>query len=90
MTLLGAVLWIMKLTIKQNEFEHIPEESSYNNNYYRHKENGVILFEECHEDYDYQSFYFLENGQKIFLGDSQDGFSINDEYIVIEFKKEFT
>lgn len=80
----------MKLILQQDEFEHVASLSTYNNNYYRHKQLEYLILEECHEDYNYQSFYLIEfDHQQIFLGCSQEGFG-HGEYINIDFKKEYT
>ena len=79
----------MKLTLKQDEFEHDVELSKYNNNYYRHKKELYVIFEQCHEDFNYNSFYLFENTQMIFLGCSQEGFGHGD-VVNIDFRIEYT
>lgn len=82
----------MKLILKQDEFEHLPEQSVYNNNYYKHKKLDYIIYEDCHEDYNCCSFYLVENNSKIFIGCAQHGFGFansNDE-IEIDFKTQYT
>lgn len=78
----------MDLLIDASEFEHIKEMSVYNNNYYRHKKNGYVIYEKCHEDFNYYDFYLIENRKNIFLGRSQNGFD-NEKHITIEFKTEY-
>lgn len=78
----------MTLTLKYDEFEHL-DISIYNNNQYKHKQFGYVILEVCHEDFDYQSFFLLEDEQRIFLGDSNDSFT-DEGFIEIDFKKEYT
>lgn len=82
----------MKIILKQTDFKHLTELSKYNNNFYEHKELKYIVFELCHEDYNYYSFFLMEMGLKIFIGDSMDGFSlpIDKDEIEIDFKKPHT
>ena len=80
----------MKLILNQSEFEHDVERSQYNNNYYKHKKLGYVIYENCQEDYNYQEFYLIQDdGQEIFLGSSQDGFGRAD-IVTIDFKVLYT
>lgn len=80
----------MNLILNQNEFDHLKEVSLYNFNQYKHREHGYIILEECDENYDTYSFFLLENGNKIFLGDSDGGFAHGETTIKIDFKKQYT
>lgn len=80
----------MNLIFNQSEFEHQVERSNYNSNYYKHKKLEYVVHEICHEDYDFQEFYLIEeDGQKIFLGCSQNGFGDGDN-VSIDFKVFYT
>lgn len=63
-----------RLFINPLEFEHLKDESSYNHNFYQHKERSYKLLEVCHEDYNYYSIYMVLNDVEIFLGDCDNGF----------------
>lgn len=59
----------MKLNLKSDDFVHLKGLSSYNENYYRNKKNNNILIKElCYEDYDFNSYYLVdENLKETFL-----------------------
>ncbi len=73
----------------KSEFEHRPEISVYNNNYYRHKEFGYIIYELCHEDENYYEYFLLQDGKNIFIGSSITGFN-GKEDISLNFKEDYT
>tara|TARA_R110000796_G_C14268317_1_gene400927 strand:- start:172 stop:405 length:234 start_codon:yes stop_codon:yes gene_type:complete len=77
----------MKLVVTTSKFKHDKELSSYNNNYYIHEE-GYIIYEKCHENYNYYSFYLFENGVTTFIGDSHNSF--NDDVFELNFKMIYT
>ena len=79
----------MRLTLNSSEFDHLPDVSAYNRNYYRNKTLDYIVREVCHEDNDYQEFYLVENGELVFIGSSTDGFGDGGE-IKIDFKVRYT
>jgi len=79
----------MNLIFNQSEFEQRTEISVYNNNYYRHKKLGYVIYEICHEDENYYEFFLLEDGKNIFIGCSMKGFD-GEEYVTIEFKEAYT
>ncbi len=76
----------MELILRQSEFEHLPDKSVYNNNFYKHSQLGYIIKEE----YNYYEFYLVENRNIIFIGCSSDGFNKNTEYLKINFKEQYT
>lgn len=81
-----------KLILNQSEFKHDVVRSNYNSNFYNHKKLGYTIHEICHEDYNFQEFYFIDDadeGQKIFLGCSTDGFGDGDN-VSIDFKVFYT
>ncbi len=83
----------MKLTLNSKDFERIKTKSSYNHNYYkytgREANYPLVIYEVCHEDYNYYSYYLVEDFNKIFLGCSYD--HIHDLAIVnIDFKTYYT
>ena len=61
------------IRLNQNDYCHLRERSSYNNNFYQHRETGEILLEICDEAFDSYSIYRLENGDLEFIGCSVTG-----------------
>lgn len=78
----------MELILKPSDFSHLSAISSYNNNYYKHKKIGYVIFEKCNEEYNFYEFYLVENDHNIFMGGSSKGF--NDTIISMEFKQQWT
>ena len=54
-----------------SQYIHLPERSRYNNNYYRHRETGEIIYEKCEEFYGTYAFYRCTPTEEIFLGRSE-------------------
>ena len=81
----------MKVSFNTSEFEHLKSMSVYNNNFYKHKVNGFILLEICHEDENFCEYKLIDNGE-VFLGCSSDeeGFGIKDVEVSFEFGLYFT
>lgn len=61
------------ITIDLNDFDHIPEKSSYNRNYYRLKDSesssvcASEIFVKSHDDGDNYFYLVAENGNHKFL-----------------------
>lgn len=82
-----------KILLVSGEFEHIQDGSYYNHNYYRHKNNDkFVIYEVCNEEYNYYEFYSIEQEEKIFLGSSSCGLSMNnpEHAVEIDFKVLYT
>jgi hypothetical protein len=82
----------MKLAFKSSEFIHIKERSEYNHNYYQYVGNAnhkFILYEICHEDYNFQEYWLLEGGTRIFIGCSTD-FIYENSIVNIDFREYYT
>lgn len=80
----------MKLILNGQDFIHIPEKSCYNNNYYKHKETGVFIFEHCDEQYEINTYTDVtDTDSPYFLGccscSNGEGLGF-DEKVEIEFK----
>ena len=56
-----------------DDYVHLKDRSCYNNNYYQHKETGVIIFEKCEEFEGTFAFYALAVDKELFLGRSGGG-----------------
>lgn len=84
----------MKLILQGKDFDHICDVSCYNNNYYKHKETGIIIFEECDEFYNTNKYTDVTDpNNEYFLGFSSclDGRGLShDENVEIEFKVYWT
>jgi len=82
------------LILKPKEFEHLKEKSSYNYNFYQHKELKYIILENCHEDYNFNEYSLVEQDKKTFLGCSQsiggDDLGSTSEEIHIDFMLFYT
>lgn len=50
----------MITTINSRDFEHIPDYSGYNSNYYRNIHTGQILFEESDDDHGHSYWWTTE------------------------------
>ena len=60
-----------EITLDRADYVYLETRSSYNNNYYQHKETGEVIveqYEECSNTYDY--FLFVEDKSLTFLGAS--------------------
>lgn len=84
----------MKLILYPKDFERIPQISCYNNNYYKHKESGVIILEECDELYQVNTYTDVTDPKNTyFLGciGCHDGSSLDGEKVIeVEFKIQYT
>lgn len=84
----------MKLILDPKEFEHLPDISFYNNNYYKNRETGTIVFEKCDECYE-TNYYtdVTDNKNEYFLGSCScsngEGLDYNSP-LEIEFKIKYT
>ena len=61
----------MKLHLNSDDFIHLKEKSQYNCNYYKHKtKENIIIEEQCHEDYDFNSYNLVDENlnETFFLG----------------------
>jgi len=60
----------MKTVINLKDFNHLPEISVYNNNYYKHKEanTNTTIFVDTDEFYNTDDVYICEGDSRIFLG----------------------
>lgn len=80
----------MKLILNGQDFIHLPDQSCYNNNYYKHKETGIIIFEHCDELYGVNTYTDVTDpNSQYFLGCSScaNGEGIGcDEKVEVEFK----
>lgn len=80
----------MKLILDGKDFEHITEISCYNNNYYKHKGKGIVIFEKCDELYATNTYTDVTDPQNhYFLGCSScsNGEGLDhDKLVEIEFK----
>jgi hypothetical protein len=54
------------------DYFRLADRSSYNHNFYQHRETGEVLLEICSELYNSFEIYREENGELNFLGDSDD------------------
>lgn len=76
----------MLLIINLEEFIHLTEQSCYNNNYYKHKITGTIIYEHCDEFYNICEYYDeTDPNNKYYLGWC---FDENKSNIEIKFKEE--
>lgn len=80
----------MKLILDGKDFDHMPDISCYNNNYYKHKETGIMIFEHCDEQYEVNTYTDVTDPKnQYFLGCSScfngEGLEHN-ERVDIEFK----
>ena len=60
-----------EITLDRKDYVHLQTRSSYNNNYYQHKETGEVILEqydECSNAYDY--FLYVQDQPLTFLGAS--------------------
>jgi hypothetical protein len=60
-----------EITLDRTQFIHLAARSTYNNNYYQHKETGEIIleqYEECSNAYEY--FRYGQDQLLTFLGTS--------------------
>lgn len=84
----------MKLILYPKDFERIPQISCYNNNYYKHKESGVTILEECDELYQVNTYTDVTDPKNTyFLGcvGCHDGSSLDGEKeIEVDFKIQYT
>lgn len=84
----------MKLILDGKDFEHITEISCYNNNYFKHRETGIVIYEHCDENYQINEYADVTNTEKTyFLGccPCSNGESLSyDEEIEVEFKIQYT
>ena len=84
----------MKLILYPKDFECMPQISCYNNNYYKHKESGVIILEECDELYQVNTYTDVTDPKNTyFLGciGCHDGSSLDGEKVIeVEFKIQYT
>lgn len=84
----------MKLILDPQDFERIPDMSCYNNNYYRHKETDIVIFEHCDEQYEVNTYTDVTDPKyKYFLGcvGCIDGSSLDgNKELEIEFKIQYT
>ena len=70
------------MTLDRKDYVHLQTRSSYNNNYYQHKETGEVILEqydECSNAYDY--FLYVQDQPLTFLGASVN--SIEDDIITL-------
>lgn len=84
----------MKLILDPKEFEHLPDISYYNNNYYKHIETGMIVFEKCDECYG-TNYYtdVTDNKKEYFLGSCScyNGEGLHENSLLeIDFKINYT
>lgn len=84
----------MKLILYPKDFKRIPQISCYNNNYYKHKESGVTILEECDELYQVNTYTDVTDPKNTyFLGcvGCHDGSSLDGEKVIeVEFKIQYT
>lgn len=78
----------MKITLKKTDFEHIPDKSGYNHNFYRHKELKYEIYEECDEIYESFDFHLIDQDKKVYLGKEYDSLDpdYKDDVSEIEFE----
>jgi hypothetical protein len=60
-----------EIELDGTQYVHLKKRSSYNNNYYQHKETGEVIleqYEECSNTYEY--FSYVEGEPLTFLGTS--------------------
>ena len=46
-----------EITLYSNEYEHMKDESCYNNNWYKHKSGNHYIFIKCWEEYNQDDVY---------------------------------
>ncbi|MFA5154546.1 MAG: hypothetical protein WC554_18525 [Clostridia bacterium] len=83
----------MKLVIKSSEFVHLKDRSEYNHNYYQYTgeaNNKFIIYEICHEDYDFCEYWIIDNETKMFLGCSQFDHIHDNAIVNIDFREYYT
>ena len=84
----------MKLILNPKDFERIPEISCYNNNYYKHKETEIIIYEHCDELYQVNTYTDVTDSKNTyFLGCTgcHDGSSLDgNRPVEVEFKIQYT
>jgi hypothetical protein len=71
-----------EIELDGTQYVHLKKRSSYNNNYYQHKETGEVIveqYEECSNTYEY--FSYVEGEPLTFLGTSVE--SIDNGIITI-------
>lgn len=70
-----------KIRIDLKDYTHLVEKSTYNNNYYAHKDanTDTILFVHCDEQYSQYDVYVCSEECKVFIGSAQD-FNCDDIY----------
>ncbi|MEK6882359.1 MAG: hypothetical protein AABY22_22255 [Nanoarchaeota archaeon] len=80
------------LHLVKSEFDHIPERSTYNHNYYLNKVDDYIILEDCDELSNTYEFYLVEPHMEVLLGSSL--YQLHDDSITttlsIDFKKQYT
>lgn len=78
------------LILIKKDFMHLPEKSSYNNNYYKNTKRNYEIFEECDEAYNSFDFYLVDGKSEIYLGCTYESISEDIEskpHLEIDFKK---
>ena len=73
---------IAEIILDRKDYVYLQTRSSYNNNYYQHKETGEVIleqYEECSNAYDY--FLYVQDQPLTFLGASIE--SIEDGIITL-------
>ena len=73
-----------EIELDGTQYVHLKKRSSYNNNYYQHKETGEVIverYEDCSNTYHYYNFSYVEGQPLTFLGTSVE--SIDDGIITI-------
>ena len=71
-----------EITLDRKDYVHLQTRSSYDNNYYQHKETGVVILEkyvECSNDFEY--FLYVQDQPLTFLGASVKSF--DDDIITL-------
>lgn len=58
------------MDIDLNDYEHLKELSSYNNNYYKHKKanTSTLLVDRFNEEFQHHELYLYDGIDQIFLG----------------------
>jgi hypothetical protein len=66
----------MKILIDK-PLNHLAGKSHYNHNYFSYGNNGAEILEICHEDENYYDYFLIHGYEKIHLGSSEDGETID-------------
>ena len=66
------------MTILINKpLNRLVDKSYYNHNYFSYGNTGAEILEVCHEDENYYDYFLIKGYEKIFLGSSEDGETID-------------